>query len=268
MLQCSLSTTGTHNVVECNYNFHETIRHVDRIQDVHDMIYMIEGEWEIYQDGIPYNIKAGDILFLNAGHHHYGLKSCNGIVKTIYIHVNCLPDDNCGVNLTQNANSFVFPAKLSVPTSDSVPSLLKSIVSSYWSNSIYARSQAQAYLTLLFSEISLLSAENNVISDRSVLMDKLIRTMRNSTQHFFSNDELCKLANISRKTLYNYFVNVTGMSPHEYQLISKLNEAKEVIERRPELTLKEIASMFGFCDDYHFSRSFKRHFGYSPKRRI
>ena len=31
------------------------------------------------------------------------------------------------------------------------------------------------------------------------------------------------------------------------------------------LTLKEVAVTFGFYDEYHFGKCFKKHFGYSPK---
>ena len=33
-----------------------------------------------------------------------------------------------------------------------------------------------------------------------------------------------------------------------------------------EITLKEIAANYGFCDEYHFGKCYKKVFGHSPKR--
>ena len=43
----------------------------------------------------------------------------------------------------------------------------------------------------------------------------------------------------------------------------KLNKAGRML-LTSELSVKEIASMVGFEDQFHFSRNFKKHFGYSP----
>ena len=41
---------------------------------------------------------------------------------------------------------------------------------------------------------------------------------------------------------------------------------KEVVMKTDaSLTLKEVAVTFGFYDEYHFGKCFKKHFGYSPK---
>ena len=82
---------------------------------------------------------------------------------------------------------------------------------------------------------------------------------------FYSVEELCGILHVSRKTLQNYFVAYTGLSPHAYQISAKLEQARALIERSPEIKLHEIASRYGFCDEYHFSKMFKARYGFPPK---
>ena len=48
----------------CNYNQHIQSRHADRVMRVHDLLYIKEGEWSIAQDGVNYDLTAGDIMLL------------------------------------------------------------------------------------------------------------------------------------------------------------------------------------------------------------
>ena len=47
----------------------------------------------------------------------------------------------------------------------------------------------------------------------------------------------------------------------------KCRMADELMKYDSTLTLKELAATFGFYDEYHFSKSFKKIMGRSPKKR-
>ncbi len=42
--------------------------------------------------------------------------------------------------------------------------------------------------------------------------------------------------------------------------------ADELMQSEPTITLREIAATYGFCDEYHFGKCFKKMLGRSPKR--
>ncbi len=44
--------------------------HPDRILAEHDFLYMLDGEWEIIEDGHIYEMHRDDLLILSAGRHH------------------------------------------------------------------------------------------------------------------------------------------------------------------------------------------------------
>lgn len=45
----------------------------------------------------------------------------------------------------------------------------------------------------------------------------------------------------------------------------KLEMAAAEIKNYPDVTFKEIAATYGFYDEFHFSRCFKRKYGFPPK---
>ena len=76
-----------YEVREAYHNlFVEGIPHPDRVMEEHDLIYLVDGEWEVFEEGTPYLLRAGDVLILTAGRHHYGERPCRDRTRTIYIH--------------------------------------------------------------------------------------------------------------------------------------------------------------------------------------
>lgn len=55
----------------------------------------------------------------------------------------------------------------------------------------------------------------------------------------------------------------TGLSPGRYVLKRKLEEGKKLLYQ-PGATVTDTAESLGFCDGAHFSRQFKKAFGYPP----
>ena len=50
--------------------------HPDRIMQEHDFVYMINGEWEILQNEVPFTAMNDDVFILHADQHHSGNKNC------------------------------------------------------------------------------------------------------------------------------------------------------------------------------------------------
>ena len=77
-----------HTVASGNYvtSVHGML-HPDRILKEHDFLYILDGTWEIREDGVIYQLHSDDLLILAAGRHHYGLEMCNPGNRHMYIHV-------------------------------------------------------------------------------------------------------------------------------------------------------------------------------------
>jgi AraC family transcriptional regulator len=75
--------------------------------------------------------------------------------------------------------------------------------------------------------------------------------------------QLAQLANVSRFHFARLFRHSTGLSPMAYIERARLQRAKDLIRSGP-LSLTEIAVLLGFADQSHFTRRFRRQFGYTP----
>jgi AraC-like DNA-binding protein len=76
--------------------------------------------------------------------------------------------------------------------------------------------------------------------------------------------ELGKITDLSPFHLHRLFSRQTGMPPHAYQTLLRINRAKELL--RSGLPLSEVAATTGFADQSHFTRHFRRLVGIPPGR--
>lgn len=71
---------------------------------------------------------------------------------------------------------------------------------------------------------------------------------------------------ISQSRLWRYFKQAKRMTLKELLVRIKIHQAANLLQNRPESTVKEIAEKTGFyCYDYFF-RVFKKHFGITPQK--
>jgi len=73
--------------------------------------------------------------------------------------------------------------------------------------------------------------------------------------------ELC----MGRSKLYMQFKQMTGLTPNEFILKVKLDEAMFLLTDHPELNITEISVRLGFSSPRYFSKSFKAFFGIAPQ---
>lgn len=77
-------------------------------------------------------------------------------------------------------------------------------------------------------------------------------------------NSLTRALGLSRSSLYRAFQSVGGVKAYIRQ--RRLEHARDLLMRRdgPRLTVGEVAQACGFASDSHFSRAFRKAFGYSP----
>ena len=73
-----------------------------------------------------------------------------------------------------------------------------------------------------------------------------------------------KIANLNKFGFAKKFKIFTGMSPMNYILMRKIFSSKKLISPNSELT--KIAYQYNFTDMAHYSKTFKRFIGISPKK--
>jgi AraC-like DNA-binding protein len=94
-------------------------------------------------------------------------------------------------------------------------------------------------------------------------IEKAVAICRRALSHSASNTELARMTGISPRTLIRLFAQITGETPHQYQLQRRLEQACRLMHN-PELTIEEIAERTGFYDRFHFSRVFRQQMKITP----
>ncbi|HEY9627172.1 MAG TPA: AraC family transcriptional regulator [Coleofasciculaceae cyanobacterium] len=77
--------------------------------------------------------------------------------------------------------------------------------------------------------------------------------------------DLAAIAQISPYHFLRLFKQSMGITPHQYILQCRLNRATHLL-RHSELSVVEIATRTGFCDQSHLTRYFKHMTGKTPKQ--
>lgn len=250
-----------------NHNLYKTgVVHMDRVMQEHDFIYLLEGEWEIEQNGIMYTMRPDDILILHAGEHHGGRVPCSDGTHTMYLHIEAMPDDRFSFSgaegETENKRIWL-PTLVSCRRNPRVRERFQEIFSTYWESvlSVHKMQKIALLFDLLLLEIAD-CLEPGV--QRYSVADTAARLIQSNPQRFFTEAELAAQTYISEKSLRAAFQYTFGQTPYRYQMDIKLCMAAAYLENHPHMTLEEIACNLGFCDEFHLSRRFKDKYEISP----
>jgi AraC family transcriptional regulator len=85
--------------------------------------------------------------------------------------------------------------------------------------------------------------------------------------HLDARPTLAQLAAVAHLSPYHFarqFKAATGLPPHQYVILRRLERAKHLLQCGGEHSLAEIAACAGFSDQSQFSRQFKRVVGVTP----
>lgn len=102
------------------------------------------------------------------------------------------------------------------------------------------------------------------ISSSNIYFANAQRYIRHNLSEPIKVSEIADNLNISQIYLYKIFKSYTNKSVQQFILDYKLNEATDMLESGDYL-IKDVADRFGFSSSNHFSQSFKKKYGKSPK---
>ena len=213
-----------------------------------------------YQDRI-YHVGPGSFFWLDCQKHQkYYTDPSVGHWETVWIHfygepchtyyelfqknvaspVSKLPDSS---DLARTVDDLI--VKYSVPGPDSALELRSSgmltglMIDAALSNQMGAKDQVPASVTEAIHFLNAHYRENVTIDDIS--------------QHL----------NLSKHYMIRLFKRHTGVTPHEYSINIRLNQAKQLL-RSTDLTVAEVAAAVGIDHIGHFINLFKRSEGITP----
>jgi AraC family transcriptional regulator len=86
-------------------------------------------------------------------------------------------------------------------------------------------------------------------------------------EHLDASPSLEQMAAVARLSVYHFarqFKAATGLPPHQFVILRRVERAKELLQAGADLSLAEVALRAGFSDQSQFARHFKRLVGVTP----
>lgn len=242
--------------------------------DFIEIVYILSGNVTQYINGSPYEMKRGDLLFLNYGSTH-AFDACDGFD---YINV-CFSPEVLGDSIitSQNAFSILSLTAFNELRGDNnagtisfsgkerhrIEAILFSMLRECQEKSVGWHTVTEHYLGILLSymlrhtELVLPESDDNRIwQDLSEFIEANL-------------DSPLKLSVLAGKCFYNpsYFSRVFkerfGVSPIEYITERRLDAAIRLLTET-DLSIDEISRRVGFSDRRNFYHAFSKHIGCTP----
>lgn len=113
-------------------------------------------------------------------------------------------------------------------------------------------------------QIKVLTPEIEIESDNEKLLNEIMLYIdTNLTDSQLSVEDLSRHIGMSRSSLYNKLLELTGQTPVEYIRSVKLDKAAVLLEKS-EMNVAQIAYSVGFATPNYFAKSFKAKFNMLP----
>jgi AraC-like DNA-binding protein len=133
----------------------------------------------------------------------------------------------------------------------------------------YIARQFFSIFIVQFIECMLLKNNNNEEKLKSYRrlhrVNQSIVYIHNYYYERISVKELASLSDMSEKYFITYFKETIGLSPHQYQIQMRMQQASKLLAEE-KYTVGEIAELSGFNDQYNFSTAFKKYYEICPSR--
>lgn len=96
-------------------------------------------------------------------------------------------------------------------------------------------------------------------------LKRVLEYIHDNLEQNLSLVDLATLANLSPSRFTRVFRQETGLSPHQYLIQARIEQAKHLLRSGGEISIGSVAHQVGFADQSHFTRHFKRIVGVTPK---
>lgn len=108
-----------------------------------------------------------------------------------------------------------------------------------------------------------LALQRSVRRPKPTLLPQLLKVLEQDLEQRISIAELCKQTGLNKATLTRMVKRSIGMTPIQYRAQRRIERSIYFLQT-PGMAVKEIAYRLGYCNQFYFSKEFKRITGKTP----
>lgn len=221
---------------------------------INNMFYLVtEGEADIWCNGTHIPMKPGNIYIIPKD--TIRAYNCPQYMEKLYFYAHM-----------QSSNGIEIPI---APPGGYVLSGREEMISKM--TALYQKKDYQSaillrlYIEQIVSEVFSRFSSKPTIQDYSSLIRSVLQIIADAPHLSLSADSLAEQTHSSPSLLRKRFKEEVGISLGKFIQSQVLSSAMYDMHNH-KLTLQEISSKYGFCDQFYFSRLFSAHYGMSPSR--
>ncbi|MEK3722708.1 AraC family transcriptional regulator [Paenibacillus sp. FSL H8-0034] len=260
--------------------------HPDRVADYHVLIFVIEGEMQVFEAGKEYRIREGEVLFLKSGIHHWGENGTRPGTTTLWIHFYDNLGDPGQAEETEPMNhqpmlmpastlyspeqydfSFALPKMIKVKNAPYMNRKLKELYDLYNA----PRHFHHLYLSMgsldIFLDLVRQSQENQMLSKSDTVVRRLVKYLDEHSHMELDTDRIHNDFQLNYQYLSTLFKTKMGTSMFKYHERLRIHHAAELL-KNTSMNISEVSDKMGYASPYYFSRVFKKVMGESPSEYI
>jgi AraC-like DNA-binding protein len=151
-----------------------------------------------------------------------------------------------------------------VGTHGAVLALFQDIFAAVEKQEPFYQFRAGALILLLLAEIHGRSRKAEQPTESEALVERAKFLMREHARSALSVEAIVGRLGVGEARFSQIFKEYTGLTPYQYFIQLKINEAKRLLDG-DRVAVKEVAFSLGFEDPYYFSRLFKKKTGVAPR---
>ena len=228
------------------FNTTDTWLHPTRVIDSYELIYVMDGEFDIVEDENVYHLQPQSILFLSPHHEHKGLKRTNIPIKFYWLHFYCDGFENLKLkklytNSQLNKESYFFQELMSAQ---------------------YSNNKLLCDIKLAEILIKLNSIENE---QHPKLVYELMEYIRLNIEKNLSVSAICDHFGYSPDQCAKLFKKALGITLHTFITKQRIKFIKNLL-LNTTLSIKEISDTANFEDENLFVKFFKYQTGITPSQ--
>lgn len=256
---------GKRDVDEDSYHSHDHL----------ELAYVLSGAGRYHIEGTMYDVREGDLLIINPGVKHQALVSKESGVPTTEFFIgfsdiqipdyphNFLPVPD-GHHMIHTTGEFRQKISRLCASMEAESKVYKEgryfMLKSYLMQIILLviREQCEA-----ISPVGSYSFES---VNKKYVVERIINYFEDHFSEKISLDQIAENMYLSPFYISKIFKSETGDTPIRHLINIRLEKAKALLEEGDNSSIQEIAGMVGYDDAYHFSKLFKKRYGFSPSQ--